>query len=86
MILHLTLPSSYLFLSLYKGRNKEKFNETQRLNPWGYSDMFIYIGLANFGGSKIKSFNIFGGFQNNEYFGGMKMFVNIFVASLINWI
>ena len=34
----------------------------------GYSDIF---GSAHFGGFKILNFNIFGGFQKNEYFRGV---------------
>ena len=32
-----------------------------------------YVGWGYFWGFKILNFNIFGGFQKTEYFGGMKI-------------
>ena len=34
---------------------------------------FAYVGSGHFLGFKIFNFNIFWGFQQNEYFGGMKI-------------
>ena len=37
-----------------------------------------YVGSGYFWGFKILNFNIFGGFQNTEYFWGYEDFVDIF--------
>ena len=50
-----------------------------------FSDIFIYVGLVHFLGFKILNFNIFGGFQKNEYFGGYEDFVCIFGGSSQTW-
>ena len=47
--------------------------------------MITYVGSANFFGVKFLNFNIFGGFQKNEYFFGYKNFVDIFWGSSQNW-
>ena len=44
-----------------------------------------YVGSAHFFGLKILNFNIFGGFQKNEYFLGYEDFVDIFWGSSQNW-
>ena len=47
--------------------------------------IFSYMRrLGPFGGFKILYFNIFGGFQKNEYFLGYEDFVDIF-GSPQNW-
>ena len=51
----------------------------------GYSDIFIHVGSGHFFWFKILSFNIFGGFQKNEYFWGYEDFVDIFWGSSQNW-
>ena len=42
--------------------------------------MYIRRLGSFFGGFKILDFNIFEGFQKNEYFGGYKDFVDIFLV------
>ena len=43
--------------------------------------IFLYIRrLGLFFGVKILNFNIFGGFQKNEYFFGYEEFVDIFLG------
>ena len=44
-----------------------------------------YVGLGHFWGLINLNFNIFGGFQKNEYFWGYEDFVDIFWESLQNW-
>ena len=44
-----------------------------------------YVGSAHFFGFKILNFNIFGGFEKNEYFFGYKDFVDTFLGSSQNW-
>ena len=44
-----------------------------------------YVGPDHFWGFKILNFNIFGGFQKNEYFWGYEDFVDIFGGSSQNW-
>ena len=40
----------------------------------GYSDIFLYMRMLGlFFGFKILNFNIFGGFQKNKYFWGIKI-------------
>ena len=51
----------------------------------GYSDIFKYVGSGYFFGFKILNFNIFWGFQKNEYFWGYEDFVDIFWGSSQNW-
>ena len=52
----------------------------------GGSLIFSYIRrLGLFLGFKILNFNIFGGFQQNEYFLGYEDFVDIFLGSSQNW-
>ena len=47
--------------------------------------IFAYIHrLGPFLGFKILNFNIFGGFQKSEFFGGYKDFVDIFWGSSKN--
>ena len=47
--------------------------------------IFAYIlRLRPFFGFKILIFNIFGGFQKNEYFWGLEAFVDIFGGSSQN--
>ena len=48
--------------------------------------IFSYIRrLGSFFGFKTLNFNIFGGFQKNEYFWGYEDFVDIFWGSSQNW-
>ena len=48
----------------------------------GYSEIFIHtLAQRNFFGFKILNFNIFGGFQKNQFFGGYEYFVDIFLGS-----
>ena len=47
----------------------------------GYSDISYIRRLGPFFGVKILNFNIFGGFQENEYLFGMKNFL----GSSQNW-
>ena len=48
--------------------------------------IFSYVRrLGSFFGVKILNFNIFGGFQKNKYLFGYKDFVDIFLASSLNW-
>ena len=51
--------------------------------PWGTLNMFIY----HFLGLKILNFNLFLGFQKNEYFWGHEDFVGIFlgVITKMDW-
>ena len=54
----------------------------------GYSDISYIRRLESFfcgGGVKILNFNIFWGFQKNEYFWGYEDFVDIFWGSSQNW-
>ena len=44
-----------------------------------------YVGSVHFLGFKILNFNIFWGFQKNEYFWGYEDFVDIFLGSSQNW-
>ena len=55
-------------------------------NPRGGTLIFSYIRrLGPFLGVKFLNFNIFGGFQKNEYFFGYEHFVDIFYGSSQNW-
>ena len=45
-----------------------------------------YVGSDHFLGVKFLNFNIFWGFQKNEYFLGYENFVYIFLGSSQNWI
>ena len=52
----------------------------------GYSDILIHIRwLGSFFWFNILNFNIFLGFQKNDYFWGYEDFVDIFGGSLQNW-
>ena len=54
-------------------------------NPGG-TLIFSYIPkLGPFFGVKFLNFNIFLGFQKNEYFYGYENFVDIFLGSSQNW-
>ena len=59
------------------------------LHPRGYCDISYIRRLESFffggGGVKSLNFNIFEGFQKNEYFGGYGDFVDIFWGSSQNW-
>ena len=44
-----------------------------------------YVGSGYLFGFKILNFNIFWGFQKNEYFWGYEDFVDIFMGSSQNW-
>ena len=56
------------------------------ISPGGYSDIFIHTwARVIFLGFKFLNFNIFGGFQKNEYFLGYEIFVDIFLGSSQNW-
>ena len=46
---------------------------------------YTYVGSAHFIGFKILNFNIFWGYQENEYFLGNEDFVDIFLGSSQNW-
>ena len=43
----------------------------------------IYKGWADFLGVKLINFNILGGLCKNDYFGGWRLFVDIFWRSLL---
>ena len=47
--------------------------------------MHIYVGSGHFFGIKILIFNIFWGFQKNEYVFGYQDFVDIIFGSSQNW-
>ena len=58
----------------------------EELSPWGGTLKCLYIRrLGLFFGFNILNFNIFGGFQKNEYFLGYEDFVDIFLGSPQNW-
>ena len=44
-----------------------------------------YVGSVHFFGVEFLNFNIFLGFQKNEYFFGYEHFVDIFLGSSQNW-
>ena len=54
---------------------------TEPQRPGGGTLIFSYIHrLGPFFGGRILNFNIFGGFQKNEYFFGYEHFVDIFLG------
>ena len=60
----------------------------QGVSTGGGGGTLIFSHIRRFGlffGFKILNFNIFGGFQKNEYFLGYEDFVDIFGGSSQNW-
>ena len=56
--------------------------------PGGGGGTLIFSRIRRLGpflGFKILNFNIFWGFQKNEYFWGYEDFVDIFLGSSQNW-
>ena len=45
----------------------------------------MYVGSDHFLGFKIPNFNIFGGFEKNEYFWEYEDFVDFFGGLTQNW-
>ena len=52
----------------------------------GGGGTLIFSCSKHFLGFKILNFNIFGGFQKNQYFLGYEDFVDIFVGVITNYI
>ena len=61
-------------------------SKVRHSNPTGVLRYFhTYVGASYFWGFKILNFDIFWGFQKNEYAFGYEDFVDIFGGSSQNW-